>query len=162
MALHWRFLRRCWSKLYFNMAYKNWVKHQLRKLDTLDEELDETSMDDCAEVIYESARRASLEGNFKATQACKIRHGGVAPEIVRDVLAECLSHCESKSKPLLAVAEAAEQFNISKRTLYRLVQDGLPHSKARGAIRIKPQDLQSYLERQPTRPQQPSGESLFD
>jgi excisionase family DNA binding protein len=67
---------------------------------------------------------------------------------------------EQAPKPngLLTVAEAAEQFNFSTRTIYRLIEDGLPHVKARGAIRIKPHDLEAYLNVQ----QDQSWERSFD
>jgi excisionase family DNA binding protein len=59
---------------------------------------------------------------------------------------------QERATGLLTVAQAAERFNVSKRTIYRMLDDGLPHVKARGAIRINSEDLQSYLNQ---------GETLF-
>jgi excisionase family DNA binding protein len=90
--------------------------------------------------------------------------GELTDENAAEIVAVALAMLDSTEatavdKPL-TVAEAAQRFNLSERTLYRLVEDGLPHLKARGAIRIKPSDLASYLEHegQP----EPVRASLFD
>jgi excisionase family DNA binding protein len=52
----------------------------------------------------------------------------------------------------LTVAQAAKKYNISKRTIYRMIDDGLPVLKAKGAVRIKATELERYLA---------EGETLF-
>jgi excisionase family DNA binding protein len=124
------------------MTYKSWLKRQLRKLDNLDEY--EGVYDDLRELLYESARRAADAGNPKAVLACKIRHGGITPDIVQEVFAECLSHCESDT---LTVQEAAAKLNISQRKVYDLCSnDQLKHTSK--PIRIQLKDLEVFRRRQ--------------
>lgn len=87
------------------------------------------------------------------------------PHRAVEIFLDCLRLLDRRSetpnqKSLLNVAEASERFNLSKRTLYRMIQDGLPHVKARGAIRIKAADLQEYLASDSKRELEP--EELFD
>ena len=86
---------------------------------------------------------------------------------VMDAASVTLSKRESRrsTQPidavLLTVKQAAEHYNIGERTLYRLVKGGeLPHHRIGSAIRIKPMELERYLEDQ-SRPQAALG-SLFD
>lgn len=48
----------------------------------------------------------------------------------------------AKESKLLSIAQAAEEFNISRRTLYRLKQ---LHVKFGKAVRIRRADLENYL-----------------
>ena len=79
------------------------------------------------------------------------------------MLAECLDACPSEQEitpVLLKVKQAAALYNIGERTLYRLVERGeLPHCRIGSAIRIKPVDLERYLEYQDQ--PQAAPESLF-
>ncbi len=45
----------------------------------------------------------------------------------------------------LTVKQAAKKYNLGERTIYRMVEDGLPVTRAGKAIRIKPRDLSKYL-----------------
>lgn len=52
---------------------------------------------------------------------------------------------------LLTVEQAARQFNLSKRTLYRLVETAeLPCSRIGKAIRLRTADLERYLAQSPS------------
>jgi excisionase family DNA binding protein len=52
---------------------------------------------------------------------------------------------------LLTVQEVANRLNVSRPTVYRLVKKGkIQHIKVEGSIRIKPGDLESFIERQTT------------
>ncbi len=46
----------------------------------------------------------------------------------------------------LTVKQAAEKYNIGERTIYRMVEDGLPVARVGKAIRIKPRELAKWLE----------------
>jgi excisionase family DNA binding protein len=46
----------------------------------------------------------------------------------------------------LTVKEAAKKYNIGERTIYRMVEDGLPVARVGKAIRIKPRELSKWLE----------------
>jgi excisionase family DNA binding protein len=45
----------------------------------------------------------------------------------------------------LTVKQAAEKYTIGERTIYRMVEDGLPVTRVGKAIRIKPRDLAKRL-----------------
>lgn len=45
----------------------------------------------------------------------------------------------------LTVRQAAKKYNLGERTVYRLVEDGLPVTRAGRAIRIRPRDLEKRL-----------------
>jgi excisionase family DNA binding protein len=49
------------------------------------------------------------------------------------------------SVTMLTVKQAAKMYNIGQRTVYRLVEKGLPHTKIGSAIRINPVDLELWL-----------------
>lgn len=51
----------------------------------------------------------------------------------------------------MTVAQAAERFNLPKRSIYNAVASGkLTHSRAGRAVRIKPSDLEQFLAGQET------------
>jgi excisionase family DNA binding protein len=51
---------------------------------------------------------------------------------------------------LLTVRQAARKYNLGERTVYRMVEDGLPVTRVGRAVRIKPRDLARWLEDQGT------------
>jgi excisionase family DNA binding protein len=64
---------------------------------------------------------------------------------------------------LLKVAEVAERLNVGKSTVYKIIRDGeLPHTRigsdGTGPIRVRPKDLERFINRPPERPRG----SLFD
>ena len=110
--------------------------------------------------IFSQARDAALQLH-RADIAHIFLDGEQTDQNAAEIVAVALAMLDSReANSLLTVAQAAEQFNLSERTVYRLVEDGLPHAKARGAIRIKPSDLANYLEQQGQ--QEPERVSLFD
>jgi excisionase family DNA binding protein len=132
-----------------------WLKKQLKIVEQYadfdEDEIAEHHGDDLREIVAEAGRRAAKAGLPDCLAACEIRPGPIGTNIARRVLAKCLAAIETKqqTKRLLTVAEAAEQYNVSKRTLYRMIEsDELPVSRARGAIRIKPADLESCLKQE--------------
>lgn len=49
--------------------------------------------------------------------------------------------------PLLTVAEAAELLRVSKPSVYRAIRNGgLPAVRPAGDVRIRPDDLEAWLE----------------
>jgi excisionase family DNA binding protein len=133
-----------------------WLKKQLTIVEEygeFDEEYAEHHGDDLREIVAEAGRRAAAAGLPACLRACSIRPGPISVSFARRVLAECLAAIEPRmkqeTKRLLTVAEAAEQYNVSKRTLYRMIEsEQLPVSRARGAIRIKPADLEACLKQE--------------
>jgi excisionase family DNA binding protein len=56
---------------------------------------------------------------------------------------------QEKSSPraqYVTVKDAAARFNLGERTIYRMIEGGLPTVRAGRAIRINPQDLEKWLE----------------
>jgi excisionase family DNA binding protein len=54
-------------------------------------------------------------------------------------------HTPAKA-PLLSIAEAAEQLNVSRATAYRLVQAGeLPALRVGHSLRIDPSEMNAWL-----------------
>jgi excisionase family DNA binding protein len=51
---------------------------------------------------------------------------------------------------LLTVRQAARKYNLGERTVYRMVEEGLPVTRVGRAVRIKPRDLERWLEDQGT------------
>jgi excisionase family DNA binding protein len=51
----------------------------------------------------------------------------------------------------LTVKQAAEQLQVSERTITRMIDRGLPVIRAGKTVRIKPADLEQHLEEQDTR-----------
>ncbi|WP_428308246.1 helix-turn-helix domain-containing protein [Lacipirellula sp.] len=83
----------------------------------------------------------------------------VPPQTLREArgaLADALAALERCSDDgtepeLLTVKQAAKRFNIGERTIYRIIKNGLPVSRAGKAVRIKPADLAKALEYEGTR-----------
>lgn len=48
---------------------------------------------------------------------------------------------EEVEPELLTVKQAAKRFNIGERTVYRIIENGLPVSRVGRAVRIRPSDL---------------------
>jgi excisionase family DNA binding protein len=46
----------------------------------------------------------------------------------------------------LTVKQAARKYNLGERTVYRMIEDGLPVTRVGRALRIKPRDLARRLE----------------
>ena len=51
----------------------------------------------------------------------------------------------------LTVKQAAERLQVSERTIARMIDNGLPVTRAGKTVRIKPSDLEQHLEEQDTR-----------
>jgi excisionase family DNA binding protein len=58
--------------------------------------------------------------------------------------------CQASSQPieaLLSIGQAAEILQISKRSLYRHVEErAIPHLRIGGLIRFRPRDLDRWLD----------------
>ena len=72
-------------------------------------------------------------------------------EVAAAIFALDAVNCEERGKSharpeYLTVKEAALKYNLGERTIYRMVEDGLPVVRAGKAIRIKPRDLEKRLE----------------
>lgn len=140
------------GELYLSM--KKWVLSKLRYLDELagHPELQSCHFDELRAIVAQATRKAAQIG----IAVPRMRQGPISIYLCRKVLAGVLAEIKPTGD-LLTVAEAAEKFNVSKRTLYREVEGGnLPCERIRGTIRIRPADLERHLALSPK-----SG-SLFD
>jgi excisionase family DNA binding protein len=45
----------------------------------------------------------------------------------------------------LTVKQAAKKFNLGQRTIYRMIENGLPVIRAGRAVRLKPRDLTKWM-----------------
>jgi excisionase family DNA binding protein len=142
---------------------RNYLRRQIRYVETLTDfpEPQENWGNELAELLLEVKKRAALEGLPAIVDLCIVRESA-SPRYALRVLSQCLACCDQSTTPkkLLTVREASGEFNVSQRTLYRMIENKqLPTVKARGAIRIKPADLEAcleqHLDKQVT-------ESLFD
>lgn len=52
---------------------------------------------------------------------------------------------ERQQSEFLSVKEAAKKYNLGERTVYRMIENGLPVTRAGRAVRIKPKDLTKWL-----------------
>lgn len=135
------------------MNLQAYLRKALSKLDSIDHEEPLVVNMEYHRILCDCADRCLHAGNAAAHAILTIVDDDdiLHPDWPKQLIAQAIATCEPEPLPdLLKVEQAAKQFGISKRTIYRLVQDGLPHSKARGTIRIKPHDLQAYLDRQPS------------
>lgn len=57
----------------------------------------------------------------------------------------------SEDADYLTVRQAARKYNLGERTVYRMVEEGLPVTRVGRAVRIKPKDLARRLEHLGTR-----------
>jgi excisionase family DNA binding protein len=129
-------------------AFKKWLTQQLAELDKLHDlwlDLDEPwNTVQC--IVQEAADRAAKLGLLEVCRKSReIKQGNI--QEARWFIGECLRAIEA-GKPksgMLTVREAADQWNISQRTIYDLIECGRLRcqriGKGRGTIRIKPTDL---------------------
>jgi excisionase family DNA binding protein len=132
-------------------SYRRWLESQLKYVEKIDRhpEPQYHHNEELRQIITEAGQLASVAGLPDAVHACDIRTGPIAPNVAREILAACLATIEPGDDQPLTVSQAAEQFNVSKRTLYRLIESGdLSCQRIRNAIRIKPADLQRFLDHQ--------------
>jgi len=120
-------------------------------------------------VAIKATKRLGLLGLCKGDLFSK---GGAAktPQECAAVLCDCLAALNepgiqqaalATNAELLTVRQTAQRYNIGERTLYRLLQQNeLPNYGPGSSKRIKPADLERYLEEQA----QPvvASSSLFD
>jgi excisionase family DNA binding protein len=133
---------------------KKWVLSKLRYLDELagHPELQPCHFDELRTIVAQATRKAAQVG----IAVPRVRQGPISIDLCRSVLAGVLAEIKPTSD-LMTVAEAAEKFNVSKRTLYREIKGGnLPCERIRGTIRIRPADLERHLA------PRPAPGSLFD
>ncbi|REK16564.1 MAG: helix-turn-helix domain-containing protein [Planctomycetota bacterium] len=133
---------------------KQWVLSQLRYLDELARhpDLQPCHFDELRTIVAQATRKAAQVG----ISVPRVRQGPISIDLCRRILAGVVAEIKPASD-LMTVAEAAEKFNVSKRTLYREIESGnLPCERIRGTIRIRPADLERHLAQR-----QASG-SLFD
>ena len=132
-------------------TYRRWLESQLKYVEKIDQHPAPQyhHNEELRQIITEASQRASVVGLPAAVHACDIRTGPIAPNVAREVLAACLATIDLVDDQPLTVSQAAERFNVSKRTLYRLVESGdLPCQRIRNAIRINQLDLQRFLDHQ--------------
>lgn len=136
---------------------RNWLTEQLKLAEPLDSP---SSMDDPNLVAVTATKKLGLLG-FGNRELFYHATKVTTPQECAGVLIECISALPEEtpdlgSGDLLTVNQAAARFNIGRRTIYRLVERGELNSHRVGsAIRIRPSDLEAYLEGQT------QSESLF-
>jgi excisionase family DNA binding protein len=132
--------------------FLSWLRKQMLSLDRLQKSRKKSAAGKgCKRIVIEAGNMAAAYG---LPDLFRESHR-IQPNYIdaKAFLASCIAACRPVEKPqgkFLRVVEAAQQFNLSKRTIYRLIEDGLPHVKARGTIRIKPMDLERYLQHEET------------
>ena len=99
-----------------------------------------THKEACGEVVRE------LSVGF----APSVREARAALADANAALPRCSDDNETEPE-LLTVRQAAKRFNIGERTVYRLIENGLPVSRVGRAVRIKPSDLAKRLQDQGTK-----------
>jgi excisionase family DNA binding protein len=151
-------------------SIRTYIQQKIREVESwLELPPDETDWEqvalDCRTVLGEVEQQATLSGVPEAVKACQVRGACTPVTVARRILAECLAACppdrEKVDPVLLTVKQAAARYNMGERTLYRLLEQGdLPNRGHGTSKRIKPADLERYLEG----PAQPKAvpESLFD
>jgi excisionase family DNA binding protein len=100
------------------------------------------SGDTVADAERQSLREKALRGSIAevAEFASKLRKS------IRKTVADAdASVAVPDSVTMLTVKQAAKMYNIGQRTVYRLVEKGLPHTKIGKTIRINPADLELWL-----------------
>jgi excisionase family DNA binding protein len=132
--------------------FKTWLRSQIRWLQAHEPYADDLQLHyDAAGIIREARRRAVAAGLPDAGRLCRT---GEALELTKaqEILAACLAALPKRKQPKdgpLTIKQAAKRFNIARRTLYRLCQDGEVKCSrlgaGRGTIRINPPDLERYL-----------------
>jgi len=154
-------------RLYMNRReLKTWLTDRFKEAEPLDRPSEMINPQDVAIKATKKLGLLGLCSRELFSQGSQVE----TPQQCAAVLSGCLAALNQtdirpQSLPidpeLLTVREAAQQYNLGQRTLYRLVERGeLPHHRIGTAIRIKPTDLLSYLEDQ-AQPQAVQ-ESLFD
>jgi len=125
-----------------DLRMSTWLKKQLKLLEHLDNcpagELLEHHYDDPQAIVDEAARLAAAAGLPRAVEACSVKIRTVSD--ARQALAVCLAEIkpEAEADAPMTVAEASERFNLAKRTVYLLCEQGkLPHSKIGKVMRIR-------------------------
>jgi excisionase family DNA binding protein len=121
---------------------KSWLKKQIAQLTDLQAhpEPDQGVFEGCASVIREAADRAAKDGfidlyeRHKKTRFCSPRD---AVAILNSMLAVLRPEPE-----YLTVEQAATQLQVSRDSIYDLINQGLlKHTKVGRIIRIQPADL---------------------
>lgn len=136
--------------------FQDVVQGAIRQVDSwLNLPADETNWqqvgEDCRALLGEIERKALMAGLSDAVPACQVVGATASAQQTRQILAECLAayQPEPVDALLLTVKQASERYNIGERTLYRLLQQGNLQNYGPGSSkRIKPSDLDQYLERQ--------------
>jgi excisionase family DNA binding protein len=149
-------------------AFRVYIKQRIRQVESwLDLPPGEANwlqvVEDCRWILAQVEQQATLAGVPGAVAACQVKGEMISVEETRRILATCLAACpepERTASVLLTVKEAAIRYNIGERTLYRLLESGDLRNCGHGrSKRIKPADLQRYLEAQDH--PQAAQESLF-
>ena len=88
--------------------------------------------------------------NIESTYHRYLKLTGEASAAASLVLAEAMAGSQpARRDEYMTVAQAAERYNLGKSTLYDACEAGkLKHSRAGKAIRLRPADLEQYLEGQ--------------
>lgn len=135
--------------------FRNWLDAQIKNLSiTPSEEWDAQDHLEAKELVAEAYERA-IELRLPSAKVL------LSDDPIRVRLCELLASLPEETPDLgtgdlLTVNQAAARFNIGRRTIYRLVERGeLAHHRVGSAIRIRPSDLEAYLEGQT------QSESLF-
>ncbi len=149
-------------------SFRTYVENKIREVESrLAQPSEETDwqlvMPFCRSLLADVQKKATIAGVPGAVAACRLS-GRITIQDVRCMLAECLDACPSEQETitpvLLTVKQAAARYNMGVRTLYRLLENGdLRNCGHGGSKRIKPADLERYLEYQDQ--PQAAPESLF-
>src|SRR5690349_1900824 len=110
-------------------SFRRYIRDQIKALQGVQEPgLD--FYEGLRHVLREAERRSAELGYLEAVRACQVRPGAISPAIAREALTACLQALgPAKRQPkkqeaaeLLTVQQAADKFNISTRTIYRLAK----------------------------------------
>lgn len=74
--------------------------------------------------------------------------GPAAPEVSAVAEWPPILNQLNRSKPWLTVKDVARMLDLSKMTIYRMIEDNeIPHHRVGRSIRVAPDDLVAYLAR---------------
>jgi excisionase family DNA binding protein len=82
---------------------------------------------------------------YKATLAQVGEPLAAAAITLAQVIENERSQSAEPASDFLTVKQAAKKFNLGERTVYRMIENGLPVIRAGRAVRVKPRDLSKWM-----------------